>query len=166
MNEMIVRPKPPTPRAPAVLERRCASEQTLIALKADIAVRALAASEGKPGGKEGLAALHQKIIAAEFEIDCKRRGSRISLWVPRQRGRGRLEVASIQAMPSEMIVAGISLTKCCQLCSPENGCVITAFGACGHPKLVGGLDPKHQGDPTVRGPFVAACRRLESGADQ
>jgi hypothetical protein len=155
--EMILPPALAAPRAPAVLLRRQASEQELAALNAEIGERALAAIEGKAGGKENLAALHDRIRAVTFEIECNAAAHELALLLDQEAVDDWRD--SVRAMPVEEIVAGISTTECCRLCSPETGCVISGL-ECAHPKN-GALNRRYQGNSGVRRVYVAACKQLE-----
>jgi hypothetical protein len=146
-------PARPVARAPAVLDHLQASKQALAALEAEIAASALAAIEAQPGAKEALATLHGRTKAVAFEIDCNGKAYELAR---------RLDEhaiidwkADIQALPADQIVAGITATTCCKLCSDDTGCIISG-GACAHPVLAGSLTPGLQGNPAVRRVYRAA----------
>jgi hypothetical protein len=154
---------PPKPRAPGVLKQREASMLELAALNAEIGERALAAAEGKPGGRDRLAALHEKIRAVTFEIDCNAAAHELAQRLDKQAVADWK--SAVLAMPAEDIVVGVDAADCCGLCSPENGCVITAFGPCGHPRKVGALSPRHQGNADIRQVYIAASKEIKAIED-
>jgi hypothetical protein len=158
-HEKIIQAEPPAPRANAVLLRRQASEQELAVLNAEIGERALSAIEGKPGGKDGLAALHDKIRAVTFEIECNAAAHELALRLD-QEAIAAWKTA-IYAMPPESLIAGITAKDCCRLCSADHGCVITAGGQCGHPVKIGVLDPHSRGVPMIRAAYQAATAKLK-----
>jgi hypothetical protein len=146
-------PAPPEPRAPAVLNHLQASKQALAALEVEIAERALASIETRPGAKDALAALHGRMTAVAFEIDCHGKAYELALRLDKQAITDWK--ADIQALPADQIVAGITATACCKLCSDHTGCIISG-NACAHPVLAGSLTPSLQGDPAVRRVYRAA----------
>jgi hypothetical protein len=158
-HEKIILPAaPPAPRAPAVLAQREAGVLELAALNAEIAERALPAIEGKPGGKEALTALHDKIRAATFEIDCNAAAHALAVRLDREAVAGWR--AAIDAAPAELAVAGVTKTACCRMCGSEHGCIITAGAECAHPILVGSMNARHQGNSPIRQRHLAAAKKL------
>jgi hypothetical protein len=157
--EKIAAAEPPAPRAPAVLEQRPALERELADLKQQIAETALAAYEGKSDGREKLAALDAKIRACAFQLDCNGLAHEHALRLDHQAVESWK--ATIQTMPPEQIIAGISVKDCARLCSEEHGCVITLGQQCGHPVKSGVLPPRLQGNPAVRRVYVAATAKLK-----
>jgi hypothetical protein len=150
--------EPPAPRAPAVLEQRGAIARELADLKTQIAETALAAYEGKSDGRERLAALDTEIRACAFQLDCNGLAHELALRLDQDAVEAWK--ATIQAMPPEKIIAGISSKDCCRLCSAEHGCVITNGGNCAHPVKIGVLDPRSRGVPSTRAAYVAATAKL------
>jgi hypothetical protein len=130
-HEKIIATKPPAPRAPAVLEQRAGLEHELSALKQQIAEAALAAYEGKSGGRDGLAALDAKIRACAFQIDCNAAAHELALRLDLEAAAARR--AAILALPSEQLIAGITAKTCCKLCD-VGLCVISGTGRCLHPR--------------------------------
>jgi hypothetical protein len=149
---------PPSPRAPAVLAQREASVLELAAFNAEIAECALPAIEGQPGGKEALTALHDKIRAATFEIDCNAAAHSLAVRLDREAVAGWR--ADIDAAPAELAVAGITKKACCRMCNSDHGCVITAGAECAHPVLTGVMNPRHQDNPAIKERHKAAAQKL------
>jgi hypothetical protein len=156
-HENIVPMKPPAPRAPAVLEQRPALERELADLKQQIAETALAAYEGKSGGRENLAALHSAIEVCKFQIDCNQEAH--ALAVQNDRDAVATWRAKLQANPKQA-VEGITKTDCCRRCSLELGCAISGE-ACAHPIKVRGVSPGLRGDPKIRALFNAAAEEIK-----
>jgi hypothetical protein len=156
--------KPPAPRAAAVTEHLQASRRTLAALEAQVPEMALAAALGEPGGAENLTALHQKIGAVKFEIEC----------YPRARARAERSDeqavvdwrAQVQTLPPEQIVDGIGREVCPRLCGAGGGCVIAgsdplAGGLCCHPNKEGLVLSRYNENPQIVRVFAAACAALK-----
>ncbi len=76
--------RPPAPRAPAVLEYLETSLAVLAEFELEIAEKALAAAEGRPGGKRDLAELHEKIQAAEFRDFCNAKAHALAMRLDRE----------------------------------------------------------------------------------
>jgi hypothetical protein len=149
--------KPPAPRAPAVLEQRPALERELSDLKQQIAETALAAYEGKAGGRENLAALHSAIEVCKFQIDCNEGAHALALQIDRD--AMATWRAKLQANPQKA-VEGITKKDCCRRCSFELGCAISGE-ACAHPIKVRGVSPGLRGDPKIRALFNAAAEEIK-----
>ena len=171
--ETIAPATPPAARVPAVLARLRTAERELADLKLQRGERQLAAAEGRHGAKEALAALHQKIAAVAFEIECSG---------PAREHAARLDQdalvayrAAIQTLPAEVIVAGLTRDSCCGLCGPATGCVIAGnnllggAGPCSHPvkeRLSFVLDERgrrifrYRDNPQASKVFDAACEKL------
>jgi hypothetical protein len=143
-------------RAPAVIEQRAALRRELSDLKQRIAETALAAYEGKAGGREALAALGVKIRACEFQIDCNAAAHELALRLDRDAVAARK--ADVRANPAAA-VKGFTKTSCGSLCSQEHGCAITGEG-CAHPVKVGGIDQRLMGNQNVRDVFRAAAEKV------
>jgi hypothetical protein len=148
---------PPAARAPSVLEQRPALERELVDLKFQIAERALAAYEGAPEGRERLAALVSDIRTIEFQIEANGLAHELAKGLDRDAAAEWRR--QVEADP-EQATEGITKKKCCGLCSEPTGCIITG-DACAHPILVGGVGPRHQGNPAVRKLFAAAAKKLK-----
>jgi hypothetical protein len=149
-----VQMKPPSPRAPAVLEQRPALERELADLKQQIAEIALAAYEGKAGGRENLAALDSKIRACTFQIECNGLAHALALRLDRDAvAAWRL---ALQANP-EKAVEGITKKDCCRRCSLEHGCVISG-ASCAHP--LRGVSSGLRADPKIRALLNAAAEEM------
>jgi hypothetical protein len=101
---------PPVPRAPLVVVRQRAAQKELSELKALIPERALASAEGKPGARENLAELHQKISATEFEIGCNPAAREFA--IPLDQAAAAAWSAEVQALEPADIVAGITRDQC------------------------------------------------------
>jgi hypothetical protein len=129
--EKIVPDKPPAPRAPAVLDQRAGLERELSDLSRLIAETALAAYEGNSGGRDGLAALDAKIRACVFQIECNAAAHELALRLDMEAAAAWR--ADFLALPSEQLIAGITLKTCCKLCEPGL-CVISGTDRCLHPR--------------------------------
>lgn len=151
-------PELPAPRAPAVLEHLEASQRSLVDLDAQIAETALAALEGGSVAQANLVDLRAKITAAKFDIESNGAAHALALRLDKQAIADWK--ASIQAMPPEQIVAGITCDRCCGLCRTD-ACVISGAGWCGHPVKTGGLNPAQQSNPAVMRVYRAARKELE-----
>jgi hypothetical protein len=145
-------------RAPAVLEQRAVLERELSDLKQQIAETALAAYEGKPGGRDGLAALHQKITAVTFEIECNAAAHELALRLALEAAAARR--AAILALPPEQLIAGITAKTCCKLCAVDL-CVISGTGRCLHPKD-SNIPAAFQSDLRIRQAYHTAAEKLRA----
>jgi hypothetical protein len=150
--------RPPAPTADKVLEQRAAKERELAELEAKIGATAYAATVAGKSGTDALAALHSRIQAAQFQIDCNAAAHAHAIEVD------KASVADwwqrVHALPAEEAIEGISKTECCRRCSPELGCVITG-SECANPLKTGwNLNPRHQGNPVVRRLHKAAAQKL------
>jgi hypothetical protein len=157
MSRATLPARPPAARAPAVLEQRPALERELADLRLQVAERALAAYEGKPEGREKLAALNEAIRTIEFQIESNGLAHELAKGLDRDAAaewRRQVEADPDQA------TEGISRKACCELCRETTGCVITG-DACAHPILVGGVGPRHQGNQAVRDLYRAAAKHLK-----
>jgi hypothetical protein len=163
--EKILAFEPPAARVPAVISRLRAVQRELSDLKLQIPERALASAEGKPGARESLAELCQKISAAEFEIGCNS--------AARDQAE-RLDEAAIvawkvdvQKLEPEQIVDGITKDQCCRRCL-VGGCAITGAdplaGPCAHPARVGQLElQRYRENPKILAIYEAARSKLGLG---
>jgi hypothetical protein len=149
---------PPAPTAGLVLAQRAAKEQELETLKARIGEAAYVAAISGKTGADALAALHAKIQAAQFALDCNAaahahaieadKAARADWW------------AQVHALPADEAIAGLTKKECCRRCSEAGGCVITG-AECAHPlKLGANLNPRHQGNPAARRLHKAAAQKL------
>jgi hypothetical protein len=161
----IVPAKPPAPTAPAVRKHLQTLELLLDALKASAAALALASARAEPGAQAALAALHGKILAAEFEISCNP-AARILASKEDSAAEASWREA-IQTMDPEEIIAGLSKEGCCHRCTPgiNGGCVITASApyagdTCGHPVRSRHLFPLDEAGRTLF-PYRMVPRALE-----
>jgi len=157
-NSKTVADKPPAPTAGTVLEQRAAKERELAALKSRIGETAYAAALSGKAGAEALAALHSKILAAQFELDCNAAAHAHAIEAD------KTAVADwwtqVHAMPADEAIAGISKSECCRRCNEQFGCVITG-AECAHPLKAGSnLNPRHQGSPAIRRLHKAAAQKL------
>jgi hypothetical protein len=163
-HETIIPLDPPAARAPAVIARLRIAERELSDLKLQVPERVLAVAEGGPGAKEALAALHQKITATAFEIECS--GPARELAARLDQNALVAYRAAIQTLPVEQIIEGISKEGCCRRCSGAGRCVITGAdplegGACAHPILTGALElNSHRDNPQIQRVYTAACAKL------
>jgi hypothetical protein len=158
--------EPPAPRAPLVLSCLRSVRGELADLKMQIAERALACAEGKPGARQSLADLRRRISDAEFLIA----GSG-----PARELAARLDEAAtvawkstVQTLEPDEIVAGVTRDSCCHRCLIGAGCVITGSdhlaGPCAHPVLVGALEKDRYWDnPKIMAVYAAACAVLGIG---
>jgi hypothetical protein len=156
-HERIVSTEPPAPRAPGVLVYLDASKRVLAGLETEVAEAALAAAEETPGAQEKLALLYGKIGVAKFEIDSNAKAHDLAQRLDRQAVEDWK--TAIQAMPPEKIIAGITASSCCRLCSADTGCVITAGQNCAHPVKTGVLPVRLADNPAIRKIFAAACAK-------
>jgi hypothetical protein len=154
----------PAPTAGAVLEQRAARQHELAALESLIGETAYGAAVAGKDGVAALAALHSKIAAARFAVDCNAAAHAHALEVD----RAALAEwwTEVHAMAPDAAIEGISKTECCRRCSVD-GCLITG-AECGHPLKAGqNLNPRHQDNPAVRAqpnaarPFLGVYRRKE-----
>jgi hypothetical protein len=162
-HEQIISTEPPAPRRAAVIAHLRISRQALVDLERGIPSLLLAVAEERPGAKEGLAALREKIAAAEFEI-AHSAGARL---LAEQLDREAMVAwkAAVQTLPPEEIVAGITKEACCRRCIAGTGCAITGAdpfaGPCAHPVLVGALElTRYKNDPKSQAVYAAACAKL------
>src|ERR1700684_1762476 len=153
--------EPPASRVPAVLRRQKIVEDELFDLKLEIDELALACVEGKPDGRKNLAALHEKIRVAEFELESLPLARDLAAQLDKQAiAAWRAEVQTLS--PNE-IIAGITKDDCCDRCS--HGCVILGSDEtadqqdCAHPRH-GNLDSRYADDPHVQTLFSAACAKI------
>ena len=157
-NLKTVADKPPAPTADMVVRQRAAKERELAALRSRIGETAYTAALSGKSGAEALAALHSKIQAAQFELDCNAAAHVHAIEAD------KAAVADwwtqVHALPADQAIAGISKTECCRRCDENSGCLITGQ-ECGHPLKSGlNLNPRHQGNPAVRRLHKAAAQRL------
>jgi hypothetical protein len=160
--EKIVLADPPARRAPAVIARKIVAERELSELRLQIPECALAVAEGKPGGRENLAALYRQIAAVAFEIEHNAKARELATALDEQALVGWK--AKIQELPPEELLAGLTRDQCCGFCSADF-CVITGAdplaGPCAHPVLVGALElNRYQDNPKIRAVYAAACAKL------
>jgi hypothetical protein len=166
---------PPAPTASSVRSYRKLLEIERDALKAGAPALAAASALGDLGAKADLAALHAKLAALQFEIDC----NDLAVELARAEDSARETVwrASIQELPADEIIAGIGKEKCCDRCTPgvNGGCVITASArhagpTCGHPLLTRHLQHltedgrrifRYADTPRSAEIYSAACRKLK-----
>jgi hypothetical protein len=167
MNDVMERPReiahsPPAPRAVRVAERLQISKRTLGELEGAIPRLLLAALEGHPGAKDELAALREKIAAAQFEIENNAKARDHAAHLDQEAIAAWR--ASIQTLPPEEIIAGITKDGCCRRCGPA-GCVIVGADPmgreCSHPVVSSeGLKARYHQNPKVLAVFEAACSKL------
>jgi hypothetical protein len=161
--EQIIPTEPPALRAPAVARRLAIAQRELVDLKLQIGERVVAVAEGKPGAKESLAVLHQKITATSFEIESSAGARELA-----ERLDEEAMVAwkaAVQTLDPEEIIVGITKDECCRRCGAGFGCVITGADAlswpCAHPLLVGSLElHRYKDNPKIRAVYGAACAKL------
>jgi hypothetical protein len=147
----------PAPTADVVIEQRAAKEHELAALESLIGETAYGAAVAGKDGVAALAALHSKIAAARFEVDCNAAAYAHALEVD----KATLAAwwTEVHAMAPDAAIEGLTKTDCCRRCSVD-GCVITG-AECGHPLKMGqNLNPRHQGNPAVRALHKAARIKL------
>ena len=161
--EKIVLADPPAPRAPAVVARKMIAERELTDLKLEIPERVLAVAEGKPGARENLAVLQQKIAAVTFEIEHNRQARDLAARLDEE-AIGTWK-AAVQTLDPEEIVAGIAKDGCCHRCGGGFGCVITGADVlalqCAHPLIVGALVlNRYRDNPKIQAVYAAACAKL------
>jgi hypothetical protein len=160
--ERIVPDKPPAPRAVWVVEHLQISKRMLGELEEEIPRLLLAALEGQPGSKDQLAALREKIAAAQFEIENNAKARDHAAHLDQEAIAAWR--ASIQTLPPEEIIAGITKDGCCRRCGPA-GCVIVGADPmgreCSHPIVSReGLKARYHQNPKIIAVFEAACLKL------
>lgn len=159
----IIPDKPPAPRAAAVTEHLQASKRILAALEREIPGLLLAVIEGRPGAKEDLAVLREKITAAKFEIE---HHAAARMLAERQDEEALIQwKAAVQTLPPEEAIAGIGKEVCCRRCIPGTNCAITGSdplaGSCQHPLIGGALDQlRYRDSPKILALYDSACRKL------
>jgi hypothetical protein len=131
-DETIVVQAKPAPRAPRVLEQLEATRASLARLKTGIAELMLAVVEGRPSAKEVLASLHEKTKVATIWCDGLVEAYDLALRLDRDALAAWK--ASLAEMLPEQLIAGLTATRCCSLCTSDDGCVLSAGGPCLHPK--------------------------------
>jgi hypothetical protein len=147
----------PTPTAGAVLEQRAAKQHELAALESLIGETAYGAAIAGKDGVAALAALHSKIAAARFAVDCNAAAHAHAIEVDKAALADWWN--EVHAMAPDAAIEGISKTECCRRCSID-GCVITG-AECAHPLKAGpNLNPRHQGNPAIRRLQKAAAQHL------
>jgi hypothetical protein len=118
---------------------------------------------GKPRADERLATLGRRIVAMEFEISCSLKAADMASQRDREAMAGWR--ASLQTLPIEKLIAGISRENCCALCATPAGCIITGSdplsgGGCAHPVRESGPNPQYQDNRRVQEIYLAACSKL------
>jgi hypothetical protein len=148
---------------PSVGVRLAWCRRRLEELQGERAALALASALREPGAAAAVADLGQKISALEFEISCSLKAADLAS----QRDREAMAAwrASLQTLPIEKLIEGISRESCCNLCATPAGCVITGSdpmsgGSCAHPVREGGPGPQYQDNPRVQEIYLAACASL------
>jgi hypothetical protein len=157
-HEKIISTKPPALRAPAVLEQSAVIERELSDLKQQIAETALAAYEGKSGGRDGLAALDVKIRACAFQIECNAAAHSLALRLDMEAAAAWR--AAFLAQPPEHLIAGITAKTCCKLCD-VGLCVISGTGRCLHPRD-SNIPAAFQSDLRIRQAYHTAAEKLRA----
>jgi hypothetical protein len=156
--EKIAIAAPALHRAPAVLEQRAGLERELSDLKQQIAETALVAYERDRGGRDGLAALHRKITAVTFQIDCNAAAHELALRLDLEAAAAWR--ATILAKPPEELIAGITAKSCCKLCD-VGFCVISGTGRCLHPRD-SNIPVALSSDPRIRAVHELAAEKLRA----
>jgi hypothetical protein len=157
-NFKTVPDRPPAPTADMVIEQRAAKERELAALKSQIGETAYTAALSGKSGAAALAALHARIQAAQFELDCNAAAHAHALETDKSALADWWK--QIHAMPADEAIGGIGKKECCRRCDEHSGCVITGQ-ECAHPLKAGSnLNPRHQGNPAVRRLHKAAAQKL------
>jgi hypothetical protein len=144
---------PPPPMAPLVLEHVKAAEALIAECESRVGVLVLAEAQGTKGATEALAALEAKIAAARAERTRKDAAYKAALVA--DRAATESFTARIRNMPVEALIAGITKTKCANLCH-ANGCALACgLNVCVHPRR-SGVPPKYQSDVKIRAAHTAA----------
>jgi hypothetical protein len=156
-------PTSPALCGPAVGLRLAWCRRRLEALQDERPALALASALREPGAAERLTELGRSIAAMEFEISCSLKAADLAS----QRDREAMAAwrASLQTLPIEKLIAGISRESCCALCATPAGCIITGSdpmsgGSCAHPVRESGPGPQYQNNPGVQEIYRAACASL------
>jgi hypothetical protein len=148
---------PPPPMAPLLLEQVKAAEALIVECESRVGVLVLAEAQGTAGATEALAALESKIAAARAERARKDAAHKAAIVADRVAAEDF--TARIRAMPAEKLIAGITKTKCPDLCH-AGGCAIgCGIGICMHPRR-SGIPPRHQSDMTIRTNHLAANNEI------
>lgn len=152
---------PPAPIAPKLLEQVKAAEAAIAEGEARIGALALAEMQGEAGATARLAELEATIAAAKADHGKKNATYKAALAADRAALEAHHEW--VRALPSEILVAGVTAKKCCDLCHAEGCAIGGGLPLCMHPRL-GGIPPRHQSDRVIRDHHHAAnmeIRRLE-----
>jgi hypothetical protein len=163
MRETMVPIEPPAQRAPAVIAHLQTCRRALAAAEREIPGLLLAVAEGRPGAGEDLAALREKIAAAQFSIEHHVKARQHAEQIDQEAIAAWK--AAVQTLPPDEILAGLSKDACCRRCIKGTGCAITGAdplaGPCAHPVLVGALElHRYVGNPQIQRVYTAACVKL------
>jgi len=137
-TSMAVPMQPPALTTPTVRAHRRTLELALEAMKADIGPLALASARGERGAPKLLAALHLKIRATEFEIECNQAACELA--DERDAAAHETWRKSVHNSPPAEVIEGITGGNCAARClrGVPGGCVlgggcISAGSECFHP---------------------------------
>jgi hypothetical protein len=165
---------PPATTAQAVRQHRAALEKLRDELKAGIAALALASARKEPGASEALAALRQKIVNLEFEIECNSAAHELA--ATEDEVAFAAWRAAVATLEPEQAIEGIGKEVCPARCLRNQSCVMLASNphvasTCCHPILARDLvfTRDSQGErqfsfdriPQASRIFEAACRKLK-----
>jgi hypothetical protein len=164
---------PPQPTSQKVRAHRKMLEIERDALRAAGPALSLASALGDLGAKADLAALHAKLAALQFEIDCNDQA--VDLARSADAAREASWRAAVQELPAEEIIAGVGPGACPLRCQPGLHCVISgsakyAGSACSHPVTErhlwrrsedGAVHYPYEADARSYELYLACCRKLK-----
>jgi hypothetical protein len=131
--------QPPAPTVERARSHKRKLEDTLSGLRAGAPAAVLAVAMNEPGAAENLAVLRAKVAEVEFEI--QHAVAATDLAAARDSEAERAWKTSLQDMPADELVKGITKENCCNNCRPGTfgGCVlgggfVGAGATCWHPE--------------------------------
>jgi hypothetical protein len=161
-HETIVPIEPPAQRAPAVIAHLQTCRRALAAAEQEIPGLLLAVAEARPRADRNLAALREKIAAAQFVIEHHAKARERAEQIDREAAVAFK--ADVQKMPPDQILAGITKDACPRRCI-AGGCAITGSdefaGTCQHPLIGGALDQlRYRASPHIMRLYGIACEKI------
>jgi hypothetical protein len=148
---------PPLPRAPAIQEQIAALDARLTELDQRTAQLAFEDTQGVPGSAKALAAHLAAVEAAKSQRDLKAR----ALEVAKQHDREAeaMRIVAARALPVEKAIAGITRSRCADLCVEGSCALAGGENRCMHPAK-GGIPLDRAGDRTLRTFQTAAAAAI------
>jgi hypothetical protein len=153
LPDLVTSIAPPAPIAPKLLEQANAAEATIAECEAQVGALALAEAQGEAGATENLAELEARIAAARAEHTKKSAAHKAALVADRT--ARDTHQAWIRTLPTETLIAGITQSKCPNLCHAGGCAIACGINTCMHPRR-SGIPPHHQADRTIRDNHHAA----------